>query len=175
MAETHASVVTNEAIASLQSMSDHHTKELQEMRIVQEIHTRTLNEMSQQLTSILQKLSSSDQGGSSQSPRIGENHNPSSALLPLSRPMKLDFPRFSGEEPASWMYKANQYFKYYNTPIGKKLMLASFHIEGEALIWFQESEETRVFCDWESLVQALHVRFGLTAYDDPMETLTRLR
>ena len=54
-------------------------------------------------------------------------------------------------------------------------MLASFHMEGEALIWFQEGEEIRVFSDWESLVQALHVRFGNTAYNDPMETLTRLR
>ena len=34
------------------------------MRTIQEIHTRTLNEMSQQLTTILQKLSSLDQGGS---------------------------------------------------------------------------------------------------------------
>ena len=28
---------------------------------------------------------------------------------------------------------------------------------------------------WDSLVQALHVRFGSIAYDDPMEMLTRLR
>ena len=89
--------------------------------------------------------------------------------------MKLDFPRFSGEEPTSWVYKANQYFRYYSTPIGERLMVASFHMEGEALIWFQESEEIRVFCDWESLGQVMHVRFGITAYDDPMETLTRLR
>ena len=54
-------------------------------------------------------------------------------------------------------------------------MLASFHIEGEALIWFQDSEETRVFTNWESLVQALHIRFGSTTYDDQMERLTRLR
>ena len=145
------------------------------MRTIQEIHTRTLNEMSQQLTSILQKLGPSYQGGSSQSPSIGENHNHSSAMLPLSHPMKLDFPRFSCEEPESYVYKANQYFRYYNTSIREKLMLASFHMEGEALIWFQESEETRVFCDWKLLVQDLNVRFGSTAYDDPMETLKRLR
>ena len=54
-------------------------------------------------------------------------------------------------------------------------MLASFHMEGETLIWFQEAEETGVFHDWDSLIQALHVRFGTTTYDDPMETLTRLR
>nr|XP_023872616.1 uncharacterized protein LOC111985197 [Quercus suber] len=89
--------------------------------------------------------------------------------------MKLEFPRFFGEDPMSWVYKANQYFRYYNTPIGENLMLASFHMEGEALIWFQEGEEIGVFHDWNSLTQALHVRFGTTAYDDPMETLTRLR
>ena len=48
-------------------------------------------------------------------------------------------------------------------------------MELEALIWFQEAEEARVFSDWESLVQALHVKFGSIAYDDPMEVLTRLR
>ena len=73
-------------------------------------------------------------------------------LLPVSHPMKLEFPRFSSEDLVSWVYKANQYFRYYNTPIGEKLMLASFHMKGEALIWFQESEETEVFCDWEFLV-----------------------
>ena len=31
------------------------------------------------------------------------------------------------------------------------------------------------FSDWESLVQALHVRFGSNSYNDPMETLKRLR
>ena len=89
--------------------------------------------------------------------------------------MTLEFPRFFGEDPVSWVYKANQYFKYYNTPIGEKLILASFHMEGEALIWFQDSEEEEIFVDWESLVQALHIKFGATTYDDPMETMTRLR
>ena len=134
--------------------------------------------MSQQLNMVLQKLSSFDQGSQGfESQRNGKNMNPNSgsALLPVSRTMKLEFPRFFGEDPASWVYKANQYFSYYNTPIGEKLMLASFHMEGEALIWFQEGEETGVSHDWDSLIQTLHVRFGTTAYDDPMETLTRLR
>ena len=48
-------------------------------------------------------------------------------------------------------------------------------MELEALIWFQEAEEAGVFTDWDSLVKALHMRFGSTAYDDPMEVLTRMR
>ena len=59
--------------------------------------------------------------------------------------MKLDFPKFCGEEPTSWIYKANQYFKYYRIPKPEKLMMASFHMEGEALVWFQEGEDPGVF------------------------------
>ena len=32
-----------------------------------------------------------------------------------------------------------------------------------------------MFTSWEAFVRSLHVRFGTTTYDDPMETLTRLR
>ena len=32
-----------------------------------------------------------------------------------------------------------------------------------------------MFLDWESFVTALHVRFGTSAYDDPIEVLTRMR
>ena len=53
--------------------------------------------------------------------------------------------------------------------------MASFHMEGEALVWFQEGEDAGVFGTWEALVQEILIRFGSIAYDDPMETLTRLR
>ena len=54
-------------------------------------------------------------------------------------------------------------------------MMSSFHMDGEALVWFQEGEDAGVFGNWEALVQALLIRFGSIAYDDPMEALTRLR
>ena len=42
--------------------------------------------------------------------------------------------------------------------------------------WQQRSSwEAIQFTSWEAFVKALHARFGTTAYDDPMETLTRLR
>jgi len=73
------------------------------------------------------------------------------------------------------VYKANQYFGYYQTSAAEKLMVASFHMDQEALVWFQDAEESGVFCNWEGMVQALYVRFGSTPYDDPMEALTKLR
>jgi hypothetical protein len=90
------------------------------------------------------------------------------------RPLRLDFPRFDGENPAGWTYKVNQFFDYYQTPLYQRIRMASFHMEGEALVWFQDAEESGQFPTWDAFVQALLVRFG-PAYDDPMEALMRLR
>ena len=57
----------------------------------------------------------------------------------------------------------------------EKLLVASFHMDQEALVWFQDAEDAGIFCNWEGMVQALYVRFGSTPYDDPMEALTRLK
>ena len=89
--------------------------------------------------------------------------------------MKLEFPWFRGENPSSWVYKAHQFFRLYGTPPNQKILLASYHVEEKALIWFQEAEEASQFTSWEAFMRSLHVRFGTSAYDDPMETLTRLR
>jgi hypothetical protein len=51
--------------------------------------------------------------------------------------------------------------------------MASFHMEGEALIWFQDADDASLFPTWEAFLQAMLTRFGPT-YDDPMESLMRL-
>ena len=89
--------------------------------------------------------------------------------------LRLEFPDFSGVDSASWIYKSNQFFTYYNTPKHQKVLMESYHMEGEALIWFQDAENSSLFTDWEVFVKAVHVRFGATSYDDPMESLTRLK
>ncbi|XP_030949790.1 uncharacterized protein LOC115973672 [Quercus lobata] len=53
--------------------------------------------------------------------------------------------------------------------------MALYHLDGEALIWFQEAEQARGFASWEVFVQALQTRFGTIAYVDRMEALTRLK
>ena len=176
MAETRATAILNETIATLKSTTDHHNKDIQEIHKITSIHTRTLNEMSQQLATILQKLNAPESvDHNHENPYRLEDRDCHQSVSGFSRPVKLDFPRFSGEEPTSWIYKANQYFKYYKISESEKLMMASFHMEGEALVWFQEGEEAGVFGNWEALIQAMLTRFGSTAYDEPMEALTRLR
>ena len=48
-------------------------------------------------------------------------------------------------------------------------------MEDEALIWFQDAKDAGLFTSWEAFIKSLHVRFGRTTYDDPMESLTKLR
>jgi hypothetical protein len=91
-----------------------------------------------------------------------------------TRPFRLEFPRFDGDNPANWSYKANQFFDFYQTPLYHRLRMASFHMEGEALIWFQDADDAGQFPTWDAFLQALLTRFGPT-YDDPMEALMRLR
>ena len=62
MTKTRVAAMTmvNEAIASLRTTSDHYNRDIQKIQKIQGIHTRTLNEMNQNLNSILQKLNSQD-------------------------------------------------------------------------------------------------------------------
>jgi hypothetical protein len=68
-----------------------------------------------------------------------------------------------------WEYKENHFFNYYNTQPQHRLFMASSHIEGKTIVWFQEMDETRAMTSWESLVKAIQICFGKSFYDDPME------
>jgi hypothetical protein len=89
------------------------------------------------------------------------------------RPMKLEFPRFKGGDPTSWIYIEIQYFHYYQVQDAEKVMHASYHLDDDALIWFQDSEHA-INC-WDEFVRTILLRFGPASYDDPMESLTKLK
>jgi hypothetical protein len=88
--------------------------------------------------------------------------------------MRLDFPSFYGDNPSAWTYKVNQFFDHYQTPLYQRIRMSSFHMEGEALVWFQDVDEVGLFPTWDSFLQALLIRFDPT-YDDPMKALKKLQ
>jgi hypothetical protein len=92
-----------------------------------------------------------------------------------TRDIRLDFSKFNGEEPNGWIYHANQFFTYHQTNPHHRVLLASFHMEGKALIWFQDLEASGSITSWYGFTQSLLTRFGPSILDDLMETLTRLR
>ena len=66
------------------------------------------------------------------------NHVGNSESLPVNfiKNLKLEFPRFQGEDPTCWVYRAKQFFSYQNNPEHQQVVMASYHLDGEALIWF---------------------------------------
>jgi hypothetical protein len=85
----------------------------------------------------------------------------------------LDFPRFKVGDPTAWVYRALQYFHYYQVPEPEKVMHASYHLDEEALVWFQDCWHE--LHGWNDFVRAIQIRFGPASYDDPMELLTKLK
>jgi hypothetical protein len=49
-------------------------------------------------------------------------------------------------------------------------MLAAYHLEGEAQLWYQLFKETEEGASWEQLKDGLHVRYGPTQFDDFLGT-----
>jgi len=92
-----------------------------------------------------------------------------------TRTICLEFPRFDGEDPETWCYQAAQFFNFYGTSDAQRLSISSFHMEGKALMWFKELKANKCVSNWEEFVRAMHIRFGKGSYDDPMETLTKLK
>ena len=101
-----------------------------------------MNANTQQLNAIslaLQKLTEAEQRlqqpMSSKSSSLSLNAQVVSLPIShMSKSVRLDFPRFKGDDPASWVFKSNQYFSFYQTPFDERLLMASFHMDGDALV-----------------------------------------
>lgn len=89
--------------------------------------------------------------------------------------LTLTFPKFDGEDPTEWVYKAEQYFDFKEIAPDQQVVLASFHLEGIALQWHRWFSKFRGLVTWVEFTKALLLCFGPTDYEDPSEALTRLR
>jgi len=54
-----------------------------------------------------------------------------------SKLTKLEFPRYSSDDPTEWFNRVEQFFEYQGTIAAQKVSLASFHLAGEANQWWQ--------------------------------------
>lgn len=53
------------------------------------------------------------------------------------RNVKLDFSRFDGTNVLEWIFRAEQFFDYHNTPDVGRLTIASIHMDKEVVPWYQ--------------------------------------
>jgi hypothetical protein len=92
------------------------------------------------------------------------------------RTVKLDFPRFNGaEDPTSWICRAEQFFRFHETPIEDHVALASFHLEGEAQLWYQLLQQEAESLNWPTFKAGLLARYGPTQFFDHFGELTKLQ
>ncbi|KAK9230741.1 hypothetical protein WN944_023713 [Citrus x changshan-huyou] len=112
---------------------------------------------------------------SSHQPARPDTQRSSSSLDQNHHHLKLSFPKFGGDDPTGWIYKAEQYFEFKNIASDQQVQLASFHLEGIALQWHRWLSKLKGSLDWEEFTRALLQRFGPTDYEDPSEALTRLK
>ncbi|KAA8526488.1 hypothetical protein F0562_008310 [Nyssa sinensis] len=77
---------------------------------------------------------------------------------PSHHHLKLSFPKFNGDDPTGWVYKAEQYFDFKNIAPDQQVQLASFHLEGIALQWHRWWTKFRGPLTWDEFTKALSHR-----------------
>ncbi|KAL5854391.1 hypothetical protein ACOSQ4_004193 [Xanthoceras sorbifolium] len=85
--------------------------------------------------------------------------------------LKLNFPTYGGDDPVRWIFKAEQYFDFKGIDSQQQVQLASFHLEGVALLWYRWYTKFWGLMSWNEFTKAIFHQFGPTDYDDPSEAL----
>jgi hypothetical protein len=73
--------------------------------------------------------------------------------------MKMDFPRWDEDDPFGWLSRAERFFHFYGTPETSRVEIASIHLKGEAVQWYDWFEASRGTPTWVAFVEGLLVRF----------------
>ena len=96
------------------------------------------SKMDEELQALLQNSNGKQpHGGASSS-----TENTPSHCQPFKvRNAKLDFPRFDGADVLYWIFQAEQYFDYYETPDHERIVIAAVHMDKKVLNHFESSHQ----------------------------------
>ncbi|GKF92439.1 hypothetical protein Tco_0279158, partial [Tanacetum coccineum] len=75
--------------------------------------------------------------------------------LLLPRSMRLDVPKFTGDDPERWIFAITEYFTLLNTPADQRLRIVGFNPEGAAAEWFRWMSRNGLITDWERFVESV--------------------
>ncbi|WVZ00999.1 hypothetical protein V8G54_027068 [Vigna mungo] len=90
------------------------------------------------------------------------------------RNVKLDFPGFDGSDVLQWIFIAEQFFDYYDTPDEHRLTITAIHFEKEVVSWYQMMQRNNPIVSWNTLVCLLELEFGPSPFESPRSTLFKL-
>ncbi|XP_070008284.1 uncharacterized protein [Nicotiana sylvestris] len=92
------------------------------------------------------------------------------------RHSRLEFPKFSGHDLKTWLYKVDPFSSMDEVPFGQRVKVTSIHLEGEAIAWHMAYIKPRnsvIDPTWTEYVITLNERFG-KEFEDHMESLKNL-
>ncbi|GJV54976.1 ty3-gypsy retrotransposon protein [Tanacetum coccineum] len=93
-------------------------------------------------------------------------------MLPQS--MRLDVPKFLGDDPERWIFAITEYYSLLNTPDDQRLQPMGFNLEGVAAEWFRWMSQNGLITTWDRFVESVKNRFGLSKYEDLQRALSKL-
>ena len=68
---------------------------------------------------------------------------------------KVEMPVFNGEDPYSWLFRANRYFQIHKLIDAEKVLVATTSFDGPTLNWYRAQEERDKFTGWSNLKDRL--------------------
>ena len=96
-----------------------------------------------------------------------------------SKLARLEFPRYSSEDPIEWLTRVEQFFEYQRTLESQKVSLASYHLEGEANHWWhwlcRAYQEEGKEVSWGMFMEEIWSNFGPTNCEDFDESLSKIQ
>ncbi|VFR03441.1 unnamed protein product [Cuscuta campestris] len=78
--------------------------------------------------------------------------------------LRIDPPRFNGEDPVGWIFRIQQYFDYFTTSETERLQLVGMFIDHSASEWFRYYMTNSSGGSWVEFLQAVKQRFDPDHY-----------
>ncbi|VFQ63810.1 unnamed protein product [Cuscuta campestris] len=88
--------------------------------------------------------------------------------------MRVEAPRFNGDDPAGWIFRIQNYFDYFLTPQGERLQLVAMLIDFPASDWFRYYQTNNCGTSWEAFLIAVRQRFDPDYYENYIGSLSKL-
>ncbi|CAA0808710.1 Unknown protein [Striga hermonthica] len=88
--------------------------------------------------------------------------------------MKLELPRFDGNDPYGWTFRVQEYFDFHETADEQRMRIVSFNMEGKASDWYQWMKVNKRLTTWKEFLIQIKMRFGPSQFEDPTGKLAKL-
>ncbi|VFQ77184.1 unnamed protein product [Cuscuta campestris] len=122
-------------------------------------------------------------------PHVDDNRRPGGPYHPGLRPppsrttpltldpaprMRVDAPRFSGDDPTGWIFRVQKYFDYFLTAEPERMQLVAMLIDHPASEWFHYYHANSPSVTWPEFLDTVQQRFDPNYYENYVGLLSKL-